>query len=357
MVDYGTAAEQTNALWALVRVPLVWIGERVGVTTAPDIYIGALESGALRDDPRPAYREGYLVMSIRAVQREDWRSRLLTTQSAVGCTGTIRVINELGHQVAKDDALFCAPSVEPVTVATLSISDNRYHIPVVGPITDWVSHHTRSGVRLQPGTYLLGARFFAGLHDYERLPTGNHTVILTVRARNSAEEWEQRAEITVTACEPLEPPLLFRAKTKSKERFEMINLHVRASERVSRLPDVRLMVEFRGKERPFNWSADDGEFKGQPSITIYSDTDAVFLLAVRAMAAPMKFLDTQVGANQSYLTDLGFRVHKKAKHLLEAGEHECVVIARFGSQEYRKAMTIQVPEDGVAGLKAVTKES
>jgi hypothetical protein len=351
MVEPGTVAEHTNAIWALVRQPLVWVGERIGVTTAPEIYIGDLQSGALKNDPRPAYREGYLVMAVRSVQREDWRSRLLTTQAALGCTGTIRVITALGHEIIKDDALFCAAGAPPSTVATIPIADTRFHVPVLATISKWVPHHVNNCVRLQPGTYLLGHRFFAGLHDHERLPAGSHSVVLTVRARNSAEEWQQKAEVEVPQPDPLEPPLLFRAKSKSKDRFEMVNLYVRASERVGRLHDVRVMVEFRGKERPLHWSVDDGDFKGQASITVHSDTDAKILLAVRALGAPMKFLDTQVGANESYLTDVGFRVHKKAKHLLNEGKHECVVIARFGNEEHREHIIIDVPSSEVSGLR------
>lgn len=85
--DPGTVSDSArgvSALLGFVKTPSVWIGRKVGITSAPNLVFGPLGSGALPNEARPAYAgDGYLVIPCVNRQRTDLRSRFLTTQDVM----------------------------------------------------------------------------------------------------------------------------------------------------------------------------------------------------------------------------------------------------------------------------------
>ena len=183
---FVSVVKEAQAAWSLFRHPIRRLGRRLGITNTPNIVASPMVSGALPDDARPTYRQGYFVTTVVNIQRQDWRTRWLTTKDAISCRGRVYVVSDAGrgHSIREDDVLFCGPAAAPRAQIDLSTDDDRFHIPLIATISDWAPHHLDSTRQLQPGTYLLGARYFTGLHDNERLPVGRYALHLTLISAN-----------------------------------------------------------------------------------------------------------------------------------------------------------------------------
>src|SRR5688572_23867653 len=208
---FVSVVKEAQAAWSLFRHPIGWVGRRLGITNAPNIVAGPMVSGALPDDLRPTYRQGYFATTVVNMQRQDWRTSWLTTKDALSCRGRVYVVSDggRGHSVREDNVLFCGPAMAPRAQVDLSTEDDRFHIPLIATISHWTSHHLDSTRQLQPGTYLLGARYFTGLHDNERLPVGRYALHLTLFSANGGQvEWDSEP-FDVERCEPLEDDVLF----------------------------------------------------------------------------------------------------------------------------------------------------
>lgn len=346
----GAVAESTNAVLNLLATPLRWIGTKLGITSAPQILLGPLESGALPNETRAAYQQGYYVIRCLNSQRLDWRSRLLTTQEARRCRGTIRVINSLGHGIKSDDILICGSSHPPRTDISLPVDDNRYHIPILATISSWVPHHVSGGLGplLQPGSYLLGSRFFNGLCESERLPVGNYTIQVSLRCANGDDVIWTSSPVSVATCDPSEPDIVFslpQEQPRSEDLYEKLNVCVRTSRRFTKINDVRLLASIDGRQFPMQWSVNNGKMDGEATATLYPEQDVLVLVAAKALSPHgVSFLGgAQVGHDQCYLTDISFRVNKKPSHQLIQGVHDLRLTAIHGTKQFSADFVIAVP--------------
>ena len=90
------------------RHPIRRLQQRLGITNTPNIVASPMVSGALPDDARPTYRQGYFVTTVVNIQRQDWRTRWLTTrtQSVSGAVFTSSATPAEGTLSAK--MTFCS---------------------------------------------------------------------------------------------------------------------------------------------------------------------------------------------------------------------------------------------------------
>jgi hypothetical protein len=189
-----------------------WLARLIGINAAPHLVVEQPIAGGLRDDMRPSYQGSrYVVVKCVNRQRRDWRSRLRRTDDAIDCRGKIAVIDASGREIMVDDGLLCGPAGRrPTSTETLRLEDDRFHVPLLAHADDWIPHHTVDGRRLQPGTYLLGSRYFSGLHDAMRLPVGDYRLRVTMQCANcEAPEVLTSSQISVAVCDPLERDIIF----------------------------------------------------------------------------------------------------------------------------------------------------
>ena len=337
--------------------PLLWLGKKVGVNSEPNLRIGPdLRAGGLTNESRPAYiGNRYRTVACANRQRLDVRSKWVRTRDAIACRGTVRVINGLGYEVKRDDVLFCGPpDRRPTTETILTVEDERFHIPLLAQIDDWTSHHVMSDRRLQPGTYLLGARFFAGLDDMERLPAGVYTLELTVGCANGGTPavWTS-STIDVPTCEPLEPDVVFSAPPVSADSSmrQWLNVEARCSRRLASIANVRLKIAILGGEYDLNWSENTGDFRGQASVTLTSDSPTLALIAVRLLDQWAKLgLPYPIGAGYCVLADRSLRVNDRLLLQLPEGEHHALLTAFYGTTRIDQRLRILVPPPDQGGL-------
>lgn len=347
----GEAAQGTSAVLELIKRPARSFGRRVGMTAEPSIQIGPLMSGALMNESRPAYRgKGYEVVRCVNRQRQDWRSYWLTTQDALHCRATVRVIDALGKQVTRDDAVFCGPAgMLPAAEVTLKLDDDRFHIPLLSTVDDWTEHHVLSGRRLQAGSYLLGARFFNGLHDSERLTPGRYEIWLTVESVNGQPvEWRSNPFV-VSEVPASEPDVVFSMPSEqigSADFYEGLNIQARASRRFTQIENVRLFLRIDDEEFQIHWSLHDGHQPGRPIAMLYPEQETLALIAFRYLSpyAHGCFFLRGAGHPDCYLVDVSYRQHGKPIKRLAVGSHNVTVTAVFGTRRCEARYQIHVPE-------------
>jgi hypothetical protein len=174
---------------SILKTVLIWVGRKLGImTTQPEIWISPwLQCVGLIDDPRAANRgQSYLIVRCMNEQRMGWLSRCFRTETAQQCRGEVSVVNDSGVGI-KDSVVLCRDRMVPALNINLPVGDRRFHIPMLSVIKvgALMTHPVRPHVTLESGTYLMGARFFSGLHDHERLSPGRYTLHLEIGCVNA----------------------------------------------------------------------------------------------------------------------------------------------------------------------------
>lgn len=248
--------------------------------------------------------------------------------------------------------MFCGvPPQLPLPDATLRVGDDRCHIRILSRVTDWVKHHTKA-TNLQPGTYLLGAKYFFGLQEACRLPEGKHFVRVTIECANGQAPflWEHTEPVTVAQTVPAEDCIVLSASAVVSSGCEWLNIEARASRRFTSIDGVRLFLRLGDTPYPINWSTDTGGFSGDASTTLFANAPTKALLAVRCEDTSQVLGTIVNGQKHCHLTDVGFRVHKRPSITLPIGETHAVVTMVWGTESRDWPIRIKVPTFGSGTL-------